>query len=387
MQRTQRNSVCAFVFLTFIFVLGAAAPVHSADSESDYSQELAEVRSQIKQLKQDTVEFEQQRQTIEKDVANLESRLAAIETKRQELQQDIDQHKQDEQDLESKKEQQISDLEKESELLQELIRVSFVISRLDYVKILLSENNPSRLSRTVAYYRYLTRERVRRLDMLQVMGEELEETESRLQLVRNTLDNLSNELISEHEKLHELRDDLGKTIAHFDEQLQSNQEKLEKMEEEESRLLSLLESLQNNDFQPTSGAGESLSSMKGKLSLPLDAKIRARYGERKRIRGAYWQGLWLASSRGQDVHSIFTGQVVYSSHFDGFGVLVIVDHGENYMSLYAYNQEAAVQVGDWVDTQQIIASASATNTSQTSGFYFELRHNGSPVDPLLWCQL
>ena len=387
MRRTQRDPVCAFVFLTIILVLGAAAPVQSSDLKSDYSQELAEVRSQINQLKQDTAEFQQQRETIEKDVGNLESRLAAIETKRRELQQDIGRHKQDEQDLQTKKEIQISDLEKESELLQELIRVSFVISRLDYVKILLSEDNPSRLSRTVAYYRYLTRERLRRMDQLQLLGVELEETEARLHSVRVSLGKLSDELSGEHLKLRELRNDLGDTIAHFDEQLITNQEKLEKMEAEESRLIALIESLQTNDFQPAKNDGESLSSMKGELSLPLDAKIRARYGEQKRIRGAYWQGLWLASSSGQDVRSIFTGQVVYSSHFDGFGVLVIVDHGEDYMSLYAHNQDAAVQVGDWVDTQQIIASASATNTSQTSGFYFELRHNGSPVDPLLWCRL
>ena len=127
--------------------------------------------------------------------------------------------------------------------------------------------------------------------------------------------------------------------------------------------------------------------MKGNLSLPLNTKIQVRFGQQKSIRGAYWQGLLLSVKSGQDIRSIFTGQVVYSSYFDGFGILVIVDHGGNFLSLYAHNKESKVQVGDWVDTQQVISVADGNFNSLTPGLYFELRHNGLPIDPLLWCRL
>ena len=375
------------IALALFCVLGAAAPVQSSDQESDYSQELDEVRWQIKQLKQDASEYKEQRQTVEKDIADLENRLASIESRRTELKQEFAQHSRDQNKLQERKQIQISNLEEQSVILQNLIQASFAISRLDYLKILLSEDNPSRLSRTVAYYRYLTHARKHRIEQLQNLGRELDETENSLRLNRAALEDLSFKLSNQHDELRDLKKDMKIKIAHFDQQLKANQASLSKMKTEETRLLELIESLKRRQVAPSRSDSESFVNMKGKLSLPLKSNIRARFGQQKQIRGAYWNGLLLSSTSGQDVRSIFTGQVVYSGFFEGFGVLVIVDHGEEFMSLYAYNSDSKVQVGDWVDTQQTIASAGGSSGLSTSGLYFELRREGSPIDPLLWCRL
>ena len=375
------------IALALFCVLGAAAPVQSSDQESDYSQELDEVRWQIKQLKQDASEYKEQRQTVEKDIADLENRLASIESRRTELKQEFAQHSRDQNKLQERKQIQISNLEEQSVILQNLIQASFAISRLDYLKILLSEDNPSRLSRTVAYYRYLTHARTHRIEQLQKLGRELDETENSLRLNRAALEDLSIKLSNQHDELRDLKKDMKIKIARFDQQLKANQASLSKMKTEETRLLELIESLKRRQVAPSRSDSESFVNMKGKLSLPLKSKIQARFGQQKQIRGAYWNGLLLSSTSGQEVRSIFTGQVVYSGFFEGFGVLVIVDHGEEFMSLYAYNSDSKVQVGDWVDTQQTIASAGGSSGLSTSGLYFELRREGSPIDPLLWCRL
>ena len=376
----------ALVAVTLLIVLNTVSPVQSSDQESDYSQELAEVRSQIKKLKNEATKYQAQRDSFQKDITELEKRLASIDSKRFETRQKIAQQNQEQERLQEKKKKQIVELENHSADLKNLIRASFAISRLDYVKILLSEDNPSRLSRTVAYYRYLTHARARRVAQLQAIGRELEETEDSLRLNRQALEALSADLSSQLDELRNLKLDMNTSVAMFNERLQSSQEDIRRMKAEEERLLELIERLKERKVVP-SYSGKSFLSMKGNLSLPLNTKIQARFGQQKSIRGAYWQGLLLSANSGQDVRSIFTGQVVYSSYFEGFGILVIVDHGGNFLSLYAHNNESKVQVGDWVDTQQVISVADGNISTPTPGLYFELRHNGLPIDPLLWCRL
>ena len=376
----------ALVAVTLLIVLNTVSPVQSSDQESDYSQELAEVRSQIKKLKNEATKYQAQRDSFQKDITELEKRLASIDSKRFETRQKIAQQNQEQERLQEKKKKQIVELENHSADLKNLIRASFAISRLDYVKILLSEDNPSRLSRTVAYYRYLTHARARRVAQLQAIGRELEETEDSLRLNRQALEALSADLSSQLDELRNLKLDMNTSVAMFNERLQSSQEDIRRMKAEEERLLELIERLKERKVVP-SYSGKSFLSMKGNLSLPLNTKIQARFGQQKSIRGAYWQGLLLSANSGQDVRSIFTGQVVYSSYFEGFGILVIVDHGGNFLSLYAHNKESKVQVGDWVDTQQVISVADGNISTPTPGLYFELRHNGLPIDPLLWCRL
>ena len=376
----------ALVAVTLLIVLNTVSPVQSSDQESDYSQELAEVRSQIKKLKNEATKYQTQRDSFQRDITELEKRLASIDSKRFETRQKIAQQNQEQERLQEKKKKQIVELENHSADLKNLFRASFAISRLDYVKILLSEDNPSRLSRTVAYYRYLTHARARRVAQLQAIGRELEETEDSLRLNRQALEALSADLSSQLDELRNLKLDMNTSVAMFNERLQSSQEDIRRMKAEEERLLELIERLKERKVVP-SYSGKSFLSMKGNLSLPLNTKIQARFGQQKSIRGAYWQGLLLSANSGQDVRSIFTGQVVYSSYFEGFGILVIVDHGGNFLSLYAHNKESKVQVGDWVDTQQVISVADGNISTPTPGLYFELRQNGLPIDPLLWCRL
>lgn len=376
----------ALIAVPLLFILNSVSLVQSSEQESDYSQELAEVRSQIKQLKKESTKNQTQRDTVQKDIVELEKRLTSIDSERVETRRKITRYNQEQEHLQEKKKKQIIELENHSADLQNLIRASFAISRLDYVKILLSEDNPSRISRTIAYYRYLTRARAEQVERLQTIGRELDETEDSLQLNRQALEQLSADLSSQLNELRDLKQDMQTSVALFEQQFRSNQEDIRRMEAEENRLLELIESLREQKFV-TARSGESFLSMKGNLSLPLNTSVQARFGQQKNIRGAYWQGLLLSADSGQEVRSIFTGQVVYSGFFDGFGVLVIVDHGDNFLSLYAYNRESNVQVGDWVETQQVVSVADGNIDAATPGLYFELRQNGLPVDPLLWCRL
>jgi len=125
---------------------------------------------------------------------------------------------------------------------------------------------------------------------------------------------------------------------------------------------------------------------KGKLPLPARGKIVARYGAPKNIGDLRWRGLFLAGREGQDVRSIFRGRVAFADWLRGFGLLLILDHGDGYMTLYGHNQSLYKEVGDWVEAGQVIAGMGNTGDITQPGLYFEVRHNGKPRDPLLWCR-
>lgn len=125
---------------------------------------------------------------------------------------------------------------------------------------------------------------------------------------------------------------------------------------------------------------------RGKLSLPLEAAVRAKFGQKKPESGLRWEGVLFDSQEGQSVRVIYPGQVVFSDWFRGYGQLMVVDHGQGYMSLYGHNQALRAGVGDIVQAQQVIAMASKAGQSPSPGVYFEIRHNGNPDDPLKWCR-
>jgi len=125
------------------------------------------------------------------------------------------------------------------------------------------------------------------------------------------------------------------------------------------------------------------TGLKKGMPYPVRGDVLGRFGA-ERPEGGIWRGIVLRSPEGTRVHAIAPGRVVYASWLSGFGNIIIVDHGAKYLSVYAYNQSLLKRVGDIVDTGDTIASVGATGGQVDPGLYFEIRHQGTPVNPLLW---
>jgi septal ring factor EnvC (AmiA/AmiB activator) len=139
-------------------------------------------------------------------------------------------------------------------------------------------------------------------------------------------------------------------------------------------------SVQNAGLGP---AGQAFASLRGQLKLPVKGELAARYGS-KRGDGPSWKGLFIRAAEGTDIRAIATGKVVFAEWLRGFGNLIIVDHGDQYLSIYGNNQAVLKQAGDIVKTGDVIASAGNSGGNEQSGLYFELRHQGRAFDPLGW---
>jgi len=127
-----------------------------------------------------------------------------------------------------------------------------------------------------------------------------------------------------------------------------------------------------------------LGKLKGRLKMPVIGPILASYGSTKQGSGVKWNGIMLGVNQGEPVRSIYNGQIVYADWFKGFGQLVIVDHGQSYMSLYSHNSLITRSLGEQIKTNDIIAYSGSTGGLVQPGLYFEVRYNGEPRDPLLW---
>jgi septal ring factor EnvC (AmiA/AmiB activator) len=129
------------------------------------------------------------------------------------------------------------------------------------------------------------------------------------------------------------------------------------------------------------------SSLKGLLSLPIRGEIVNRFGGPRSNGGITWKGLFIRSTIGMNVKAIAYGQVVFADWLRGFGNILIVDHGNGYMSLYGNNHILAKKVGDTIHSGDTIAIVGNSGGNPDSGLYFELRHKGKPFDPLKWVKL
>nr|WP_246341157.1 peptidoglycan DD-metalloendopeptidase family protein [Simiduia aestuariiviva] len=122
------------------------------------------------------------------------------------------------------------------------------------------------------------------------------------------------------------------------------------------------------------------------MGWPTKGTLKARFGSNRAGNSLRWQGVLIGAPEGREVKAIHQGRVVFSEYMRGQGMLIIIDHGDNYLSLYAHNQVLYKETGDWVASGDVIARVGASGGQQDPNLYFEIRHAGKPVDPAHWCR-
>jgi septal ring factor EnvC (AmiA/AmiB activator) len=114
--------------------------------------------------------------------------------------------------------------------------------------------------------------------------------------------------------------------------------------------------------------------------------MTVRFGSDRNVGQLKWQGVVIASQAGTEVRAVSHGRVAFADWFRGFGLLMILDHGNGYMSLYGPTDSLFKEHGDWVEANEVIARVGPGNAPLGSGLYFEIRHNGKPINPTRWCK-
>ncbi len=272
-------------------------------------------------------------------------------------------------------------------LLGEQIRAAYAMGRQEYLKILLSQQQPATLGRVITYYDYLNRARSARISSLLEAMRQLDRVRRQIETETDRLAALRDQQRQQKADLELNQAARTRLMSRLKHDMRSKSQRLQQMLSDEKELESLVNSLAQAlaDIPAEPGNQRPFAQMKGRLSWPLRGPIIDRYGAR-RVGNLRWQGVLIAAKAGQPVRAISYGRVAFADWLRGYGMLLIIDHGNGYMSLYGHNQTLYKSVGDWVAAGDVIAAAGTSGGDSTNALYFEIRRNGKPTNPSNWCR-
>jgi septal ring factor EnvC (AmiA/AmiB activator) len=264
------------------------------------------------------------------------------------------------------------------------VRASYLTGRQEAIKLLLNQESPAQLGRMIVYYDYLNRARGRRIaNVARELGHLAELANESLRVTQE-LQSLEEAQQRELAGLEALRQDRAVEVASLDAAVESSEEAIGRLRSEEQRLSELVTELEALLATFPVDSQEPFARTRGTLTWPIAGSALNDFGAARAGGQLIWNGIQLAAPGGTAVRAIYHGRVVYSDWLPGLGLLVIVDHGDGYMSLYGHNEALLRESGDWVIPGEVIAQVGDSGGQAQTALYFEIRRNGDPVDPRVW---
>jgi septal ring factor EnvC (AmiA/AmiB activator) len=373
--------------LTASLLITAKSALPAPDA-TEKAQELKALRTRIQSL-QDTLESDRKKKSrAEQDLHEVERHISAASRALRNIENDLKLNRRQLDELRDSKQQQASELKRQRDRLAAEVRAAYAMGRQQQVKLLLNQEQPSAISRMMVYFRYASRARNEQIDSYRRALSRLEEIEASIQQKSEHLTQLHKEQEKESKHLQEQKQARERLVIRLAKQLESRGDELKRLKADEQQLQELVYSLQEllaDIPADTAGEHKPFKTQKGKLPWPARGRLAVRFGSPRGGTGLKWQGVMITAPEGGNVRAVLQGRVAFADWMRGFGLLLIIDHGEGYMSLYGHNQALYKEVGEWVDTGEVVATLGTSGGQMDSGLYFELRHNGRPINPSGWC--
>lgn len=290
-------------------------------------------------------------------------------------------------ELEQSRERRRTELGRQRGELDAALRAAYALGRQDTLKLLLSQDDPAAASRVLTYYRYLTAARLQRIRALESTLAELDRLEREIGERQRALAGARAAQLRQTETLEAARGERRALLTELNARVASRAQEIERLKQDEERLARLVRELRTTLASAPPPAVASGAPGKGRWPLPVTGRLAARYGSPRNIGELRWQGIFLAAAEGTAVRAPTGGRVAYADWLRGFGLLLVLDHGNGLMTLYGHNQSLYKNPGDPVEPGETIALSGNTGGPPQPGLYFEVREQGRPRDPLDWCKL
>jgi septal ring factor EnvC (AmiA/AmiB activator) len=264
------------------------------------------------------------------------------------------------------------------------VRAAYAGGQTERLRLLLDQEDPARLGRVLAYYRYLADDRAEEITAVTDQLYELAQAEARLAENSARLEELAARQAREAERLEAARQKRARIVAGLDARISDRESEAARLAAEAASLESLIEELRRAVADLPGADRDPFASRKGKLDWPTRGLLVSDFGQPRAGGSLKWNGVVIGSERGRDVRAVYYGRVAYADWLPGMGLLMVIEHGDGYMSLYGHNETLYKRIGDWVEPGEIIAAVGDTGGRARSGLYFEIRRNGQPENPHRW---
>jgi murein hydrolase activator len=404
--------------LIFCFLLSVF--VHEGNAEvSEKSGELIEVQSGIKAADQNMQRLQLQKNTLNTQLGEVEKLYGRTAALLRTLQGQVEQKRQNLSKIRQEKQDLQEEVAKQNKELAGQIKAAHAMGQKEQLKLLLNQQDPALSSRMLVYYDYLNKARLTKLAGISESMQHLDRLDNQQRQEAELLEKSLEQKKSEQIAADSVRKRRAELLKQLKNDFSSNEQQIIHLKESENKLKNLVSSLQRStndltfeveqsrklhkavevpsneppaknlpdskdDFSKLTG---DFSSLKGRLPWPVKGRLTNKFGSaRAESTESVWDGVLIDASEGTEIRAITSGKVVFSDWLRGYGLLIIIDHGKGYMTLYAFNQSLYRQVGEWVDTGEVVASVGQSGGRSHSGLYFGIRNKGKPVDPLEWCR-
>lgn len=266
------------------------------------------------------------------------------------------------------------------------IRANYTAGQQEYLKLILNQKDPQTLARHIRYYEYFQKARISRINEFSQTMSELVEITKKLEEEAQTLENLNTQLKTHKEALNAAQTQRSLTLSKLSNTITSQNQKIKEWQISQKHLEKILDTLINTLSDLPENIGEiPFKKRKGKMHWPTKGEINNKFGTRRAQGRLKWNGVLIKAPSGQVVRAIHGGRVVFSDWIRSYGLLLIIDHGNGYLSLYGHNQSIYKEAGDWIAAGEKIASVGNSGGLQGPGLYFEIRTGEKPINPKHWC--
>ena len=356
--------------------------------------DLTELRARIDQLKREIDSAEENKADVLDELKQSEQAISQLNRGLHELTQERQEVTATLGTAQQQSKQTRARIQTQQTLLSKLLYQQYINGSQDSMRLLLNMQNPNEIARQVEYYGYLSRSRAAliaslRDDLKQVEAAELVVKEKHAELAQ-----IEARQLSEKRALQKQANTRKHTLSKLDRQIGARRKQVVQLERDEQRLTRLVERLaramaaapsakRKPGERPSAASGD-FTKFKGRLKLPVAGELSNSFGSRRSDTGTRWKGLFIRAHAGSPVKALGPGQVVFADWLRGFGNLIIIDHGDGFMSLYGYNEALLKQEGETVAAGDIIANVGNSGGNAESGLYFEVRYQSRAIDPLQW---
>lgn len=380
-------------------------------------EDLKELRGRIDRLKNDIASAEESRNEArdslresERAISEANRELRGLATERQEARTELNR-------LAAEARRVEGEMGSRQEAIGRLLTVRYLGGEADYLKLVVSGIDPNQTARDLHYYGYISRAQAEMIRSLRATLAWLQELQGQTREKTAELAEIEADQKKERDQLAKEQSARKRVMEKLSAQLRDQRREVKGLERDESRLTRLVEALsrviadearkqakkprpaaptavspgRSNDKVPESSVveaiGTAFAKLKGALRLPVRGELASRFGSPRSGGGPSWKGLFIRTQPGQEVRAVAAGRVVFADWMRGFGNLLILDHGQGYLTIYGNNEAVLKAVGETVRTGDPVATTGASGGSEESGLYFEMRHEGRAFDPMTWATL
>lgn len=375
-RKTIKTAIAAFLCMqTYL------AP---ASNLSQQQLKLASLKQSIQSLQHNLVLTQAEKEKIQTDLQSTEQNIGETAKKLHHTTQQLKVHQQLLTQTQTKHQYYQQILAEQEILLQQHLRAAYLLGQQQYVKMLLNQEDLAKISRDMHYYHYLTQARLEIINQIQDTLGKLTDTTSQILQQTQKLQTIQSQQQEESHKLAVAKMARSQLLTTINADISTKQQQLQHLLQDKANLENVLQALQKRSY--TFGApGASFSGAQRKLPWPVPpGRILQAFNQPiadGRLRST---GILIQGPAGTPVKAVLAGKVAFAHWLRGFGLLVIIQHGANYMTLYAHAESLYVKPGDMVKPGDVIATIGDSGGLQQSALYFEIRHQDQPVNPLAW---